>query len=81
MMDAFTALLEARDPAHGRFRSYRLEAGADLFGAWIVELTYGLADAHFSLAVCHDIPARADRFANRADGFCMKGLASDLSAP
>jgi hypothetical protein len=34
-------LLEARDPALGRFRSYRLEAGTDLFGAWLVEVTYG----------------------------------------
>ncbi len=41
MMNAFSALLEARDPALGRFRSYRLEAGPDLFGAWLVEVTYG----------------------------------------
>jgi hypothetical protein len=41
MMNAFSALLEARDPALGRFRSYRLEAGRDLFGAWLVEVTYG----------------------------------------
>jgi hypothetical protein len=41
MMNAFSALLEARDPALGRFRSYRLEAGPDLFGAWLVEITYG----------------------------------------
>lgn len=41
MMGVFSALLEARDPALGRFRSYRLEAGTDLFGAWLVEITYG----------------------------------------
>jgi hypothetical protein len=41
MMNAFSALLEARDPALGRYRSYRLEAGTDLFGAWLVEITYG----------------------------------------
>ncbi len=41
MMNAFSALLEARDPALGRFRSYRLQAGQDLFGAWLVEVTYG----------------------------------------
>jgi len=40
-MNAFTALLEARDPALGRFRAYLLEAGTDLFGAWLVEVTYG----------------------------------------
>jgi hypothetical protein len=33
MMNAFSALLEARDPALRRFRSYRLEASRDLFGA------------------------------------------------
>jgi hypothetical protein len=41
MLNAFSALLEARDPALGRFRSYRVEAGTDLFGAWLVEVTYG----------------------------------------
>jgi hypothetical protein len=41
MMNAFSALLEARNPALGRFRSYRLEARRDLFGAWLVEITYG----------------------------------------
>lgn len=41
MINAFSALLEARDPALGRFRSYRLEAGTDLLGAWLVEVTYG----------------------------------------
>lgn len=42
MMDAFSALLEARDPALGRFRAYRLEAGTDLLGDWLVDITYGL---------------------------------------
>jgi hypothetical protein len=41
MMNAFSALLEARDPALGRFRSYRLEVGTDLLSAWLVEVTYG----------------------------------------
>ena len=41
MMNAFSALMEARDPSLGRFRSYRLEAGTDLFGAWLVEVEYG----------------------------------------
>jgi hypothetical protein len=43
MMNAFSALLEARDPALARFRSYRLHAGTDLFGTWLVEVTYGCA--------------------------------------
>jgi hypothetical protein len=41
MINAFSALLEARDPALGRFRAYLLEAGTDLFGAWLVDVTYG----------------------------------------
>jgi len=41
MMNAFSALLEARAPTRGRFRSYRLQAGTDLLGAWLVEVTYG----------------------------------------
>ena len=41
MMDAFVALLEAREPARGCFRSYRVEAGTDLFGDWLVEVTFG----------------------------------------
>lgn len=41
MINAFTAFLEARDPALGRFRAYLLEAGTDLFGAWLVDVTYG----------------------------------------
>jgi hypothetical protein len=41
MMNSFSALLEARDPALGRFCSYRLEAGTDLLGAWLVEVTFG----------------------------------------
>jgi hypothetical protein len=41
VLNKFTAALEARDPAHGRFRSYRIEAGTDLFGDWLVEVTYG----------------------------------------
>ncbi len=41
MMNAFTALLEARDPSLGRFRAYLLEAGTDLFGVWLVDVTYG----------------------------------------
>jgi hypothetical protein len=40
-MDSFRIRLEARDPAHGRFRAYRIEAGTDLFGTWLVDATYG----------------------------------------
>ena len=41
MMSIFTARFEACDPARDCFRAYRLEAGQDLFGAWLVDATYG----------------------------------------
>jgi hypothetical protein len=41
VLAAFHARLEARDPARGRFRSYRIDAGIDLLGDWLVEVTYG----------------------------------------
>lgn len=41
MHNTFSMSLEAVNPALGRFRAYRLEAGPDLFGAWLVEVTYG----------------------------------------
>jgi plasmid stability protein len=41
MLDAFTAALEACDPSLGRFRAYRIEAGTDLLGDWLVDVTYG----------------------------------------
>jgi hypothetical protein len=41
MMHLFTATLEARNPERHCFRAYRIDAGTDLFGAWIVDATYG----------------------------------------
>lgn len=41
MFDQFSASLEAYDPAAGRARAYRIEAGTDLFGAWLVDVTFG----------------------------------------
>jgi predicted DNA-binding WGR domain protein len=33
--------LEARSAAHRCFRAYEIELGTDLFGAWMVEMSYG----------------------------------------
>jgi hypothetical protein len=41
MRNAFCLSLEAVNPALDRFRAYRLEAGPDLFGVWLVDVTYG----------------------------------------
>jgi hypothetical protein len=40
-MGRFTIRLEARHPARDVWRAYALEAGRDLFGAWVVEVSYG----------------------------------------
>jgi hypothetical protein len=40
-MESFSIRLEACDPARGHFRAYRIEAGTDLFGSWLVDATYG----------------------------------------
>lgn len=40
MLD-FRITMEARNPARGCLRHYRLEAGTDLFGVWLVEVSYG----------------------------------------
>ena len=47
-MDGFFATLEARDPSLSCMRSYRLEAGTDLFGAWLINVVYGRIGARGS---------------------------------
>ena len=41
MIVAFSTRLEACDPARNRWRLYRVEAGRDLFGTWVVAVTLG----------------------------------------
>ena len=41
MIAAFSAYLEACDPERNRWRSYHVEAGRDLLGDWLVEVTFG----------------------------------------
>ncbi len=41
MLGRFAAHLEACDPARNLRRAYTLEAGRDLFGAWLVAIAYG----------------------------------------
>ena len=40
-MESFCIRLEATDPAKGRFRAYRIEAGNDLLDDWVVDVIYG----------------------------------------
>jgi predicted DNA-binding WGR domain protein len=40
-MTSLYILLEARSAARRCWRSYEIEVGADLFGAWLVEMSYG----------------------------------------
>src|SRR5690242_1023434 len=39
-METFSIRLEACDPARDHFRAYRIDAGRDLFGDWLVDVTY-----------------------------------------
>jgi hypothetical protein len=41
MLGRFAAHLEARDPARDLRRAYTIEAGVDLFGAWVVAIAFG----------------------------------------
>jgi predicted DNA-binding WGR domain protein len=52
MLDRFSAVLEARSPERGHFRSYRIEAGIDLLGDWLVAITYGRIGSP-GRRVCH----------------------------
>ena len=40
-MTSLHILLEARSAARRCWRAYEIEVGADLFGAWLVEMSYG----------------------------------------
>lgn len=39
--ETFRIRLEAKNPEKGHLRSYRIDAGQDLFGRWCIEVTYG----------------------------------------
>ena len=41
MLTSLCIRLEARSAAHRCFRAYEIELGTDLFGAWMVEMSYG----------------------------------------
>ncbi len=40
-MTSLCIRLEARSPARRCFRVYEITAGVDLFGVWLVEMTFG----------------------------------------
>ena len=40
-MTSLRIRLEGRSPVHRCFRAYDVAAGVDLFGAWLVEMSYG----------------------------------------
>jgi predicted DNA-binding WGR domain protein len=40
-MTSLCIKLEARSPAHHCHRAYEIAVSADLFGAWVVEMSYG----------------------------------------
>ena len=67
--------LQARDPARNRLRSWRVEAGQDLFGTWTVHVRYGRIGRPGRLLV-RSFP---DEAAARAH--IRAGLARRASAP
>jgi hypothetical protein len=40
-MTSLHILLEARSAARRCWRAYEIDVGTDLFGAWLVEMSYG----------------------------------------
>ena len=40
-MTSLSIKLEARSAVHRCFRAYQIDVGADLFGTWLVEMSYG----------------------------------------
>jgi hypothetical protein len=73
MMSLFTARLEARNPERGCFRAYRIEAGTDLLGDWIVDATYGRIGAR-GRTVRHVADDEAD--ARRIVSHCLQRRAT-----
>lgn len=68
-MMEYSILLEARDPARNIWRSYHLAAGQDLFGNWLVQITYGRIGArgHSKVILVAD-----EAEARRTIGECLK---------
>jgi len=68
-MMEYSVLLEARDPARNIHRAYGISAGQDLFGEWIVAITYGRIGARgHSKTVAVEDKAAAARYVER----CIK---------
>lgn len=61
----FSTLLHACDPACNHWRAYRVEAGRDLFGNWLVEVTFGrIGTAGRTVRYVADDEASARRLAS-----------------
>ena len=65
-MTSLHILLEARSAVRRCWRAYEIEVGADLFGAWLVEMSYGRIGAVGrskirSFATAADAQAEVDR--------------------
>lgn len=66
---------EARNPARNCFRCWRIEAGRDLFGVWMVHVRYGRIGCAGRLLV------RSFAGEAAARGYVRAGLARRASAP
>jgi len=72
-MNALSILLEARVPQRGCHRAYGIEVGQDLFGVWVVEMTYGRIGTAGHTKV-RSFPALAD--ARRQVEACLRKRAT-----
>jgi hypothetical protein len=57
MLD-FRIVLEAKNPDRRCFRQYRVEAGTDLFGTWVVEISYGRIGTAGRAVLCRSAARR-----------------------
>jgi predicted DNA-binding WGR domain protein len=83
-MTSLHILLEARSAVRCCWRAYEIEVGADLFGAWLVEMSYGRIGTMGrskirSFATAADAQAEVDgRLRKRASAARRIGVAYSL---
>ena len=72
-MMEFSILLQACNPVKNHWRSYHIAAGQDLFGDWIVELTYGRIGSRGRTKV---VPVTDEAAARHYARGCLRNVAA-----
>lgn len=87
MLDQFCAILAAINPEQDCYRAYRIEAGTDLLGEWLVEVTFGrIGRAGHQLRFCVSDETAARKLvkailARRGNPLCQAEDRSELRIP